>query len=380
MVNDRKVILFVVNSISFFLSHRLEIALASKNCGFDVHVAAPYDEDNCKLLYNLGFSFHTVSFSRYGLSPFNECISVFSLVRLFLKLKPDLVHLITIKPYLYGGIAARVTGVKCVVSAVAGLGIVFSSSEYKYRLLRSLLFYFFKFSFGHPNQVVIFQNSHDRDLLLNLGVISQDKVRMIRGSGVDLSKYKFSPDPVGTPIVTFASRLLKDKGVEVFVESSRILTKRGVDVKFWLIGEPDSGSSNSVSYDQLDEWRSERLIEVFGFRSDVPELFSKSSIIVFPSYYGEGLPKVLIEAAACGRPVVTTNHPGCIDAIIPNETGFLIPIKDPVALADMIQRLIEFPLLRIKMGAAGRALAESSFSIDLIVKMHMDIYQDILEL
>jgi glycosyltransferase involved in cell wall biosynthesis len=373
-----KKILFVVNTSVFFISHRLEIAKHAKDKGFEVHVASAYDQNSVQKIEREGFFYHEINFSRTGGNIFRELSTVMSLYTLFKMIKPDLVHLITIKPYLYGGIVARFVKVDCVVSAVAGLGILFSSKYIKYRLLRVFLYPFYRLAFSHKNQQVIFQNKDDCNILFNWGVVSQEKVVMIRGSGVDLDLYPYHPEPVGTPVISFAARLLIDKGVKVFIEASRILKSRKVKTRFRLIGDIDSGNSNSVTDKELNKWSDEGLIEVLGFREDIPHLFSDSNIVTLPSFYGEGLPKTLIEAAACGRAVITTDHPGCRDAIEANQTGLLIPIKNAVALADSIEYLIANPAIRNNLGVAGRNLAEREFNIENVVDKHIKIYNDLL--
>jgi glycosyltransferase involved in cell wall biosynthesis len=266
-----------------------------------------------------------------------------------------------------------------VVSAVAGLGILFSQESVKAKLLRSLLYVFYRLSFGHKNQAAIFQNTNDRDLLVSWGVLDQNKSILIRGAGADLTQYSFCDEPLGVPVVSFAARLLLDKGVGEFVEASKILKDRNVEAEFWLIGDPDSGNANSITSEQLYNWQKAGLVKYLGHSFDIAFLFSQSNIVCLPSYYGEGLPKVLIEAAACGRTVVTTDHPGCRDAIELNETGLLVPIKDAVALADAIEYLIENPNVRKAMGNAGRVLAEKEFAIEKIVDEHMQIYRNLLD-
>ena len=372
-------ILFLVNDPLFIVSHRLEICIEAVKLGYEVHIVSSYERDAVSKIESKGIHFHQVDFTRKGINPFTEIAKLFSLTILFRKIKPDLVHLITIKPYLYGGIAARITNVSGVVSAVAGLGILFSSNDLKYRGLRVLLYPLYRLAFGHKNQKIIFQNKNDRNLLLDWRVISKEKPVMIRGSGVDLDLYSHVPEPEGIPVISFAARLLIDKGVEVFVEASRILKSRNIIVRFWLIGEVDQGNANTVTKAQLRQWEAEELVELFGFRKDVSVLFAQSNIITLPSFYGEGLPKVLVEAAACGRAVITTDHPGCRDAIEVNESGVLIPTRDATALADAIEDLINDPNKRSMLGLAGRELAEREFAIDKIVNLHIQIYESLLE-
>ena len=371
-------LVFIVNTIDFFLSHRVDICLESLKAGHRVHVITKYTEDKIASLRRSGVVFHQLDFSRGGMNPIKELGDIATLYKIVKKIRPDIIHLIIIKPYLYGGIVARLVGVPAVVSAVSGLGILFSSSDLKYKLIRLSVYPLFQIAFGHKNQIVIFQNSTDRDILINWKVVHVKKARIIRGSGVRLSSFPFVSEPDNyPPVVSFAARLLKDKGVEILVEASRKLKDKKIDLDFWLIGEIDSGNKNSVTQRQLIAWEDEGLITLLGYRSDIANLFSKSNIIVLPSFYGEGLPKVLIEAAACGRAVITTDHPGCRDAV-EFDTSILVPIKDHVALAEAIQDLIQDSKKRQNMGKAGRRLAEQEFSIEKVVANHVQIYQELL--
>ena len=224
---------------------------------------------------------------------------------------------------------------------------------------------------------VIFQNPDDRDTLISLGALKADAARMIRGSGVSLEDYLCLPEPVtDKPVVVMAARLLEDKGVFEFVEAARLLRARGVDAKMRLIGSADTENLTCVTETVLEQWREEGAVELLGFRSDIAEQYADANIVCLPSYR-EGLPKSLVEAAACGRAVVTTDVPGCRDAITPNETGLLVPVKDSVALADAIQKLVEEPGLRKRMGKAGRDLAEEAFSIEKIIAQHLNIYEEV---
>src|SRR5690625_3227077 len=368
---------FVVNGLQYFLSHRLVIANRLLEQGYTVHIVAP---DDCPENFNqYGFIYHQVKISRKSVNPFVEFMVIRRLAALFKAIRPDLVHLVTIKPYLYGGIAARIARVPGVVSAVAGLGIVFSQNNSKTWLLRVLLYPLFRLAFGHKNQHVIFQNGNDEQVLQNWLTLSEQEITVIRGAGVELSSYSYVAELEGdVPVVVLAARLLKDKGVEQFVEASRLLQSRNVGAKFWLVGKPDQGNSNSVTPEQLKAWENEALVECLGYRSDIPVVFSQANIVCLPSFYGEGLPKVLLEAAACGRVVVTTDWPGCRDAITPNETGLLVPVRDAVALADALEKLIIDPECRRQMGRAGRALAKDVCTIVQVGEEHMDIYEDLL--
>jgi glycosyltransferase involved in cell wall biosynthesis len=371
-----KKILFIVNVDWFFVSHRLAIAKEALSQGYEVHIATSVT-NKLNLLIKNGLIVHDLGLNRgrANFSFISELLNFHSIIK---AINPDLVHLVTIKPVLLGGLAARLAGVPAVVSAVSGLGIVFSSKKLKYKFLRRLLYPFYRLALMHNNQKIIFQNDNDLSSLVRLKIVSPKKSTIIQGSGVDLNVFKYVPEPNGVPVISFAARLLIDKGVEVFVEASEILKKRKVNVHFWLIGEPDLGNINSVSIKQLKDWQSRGLVDWLGHREDIPFLFSMSNIVTLPSFYGEGVPKVLLEASACGRPVITTDHPGCRDAVEPNKTGLLIPPKDSVKLADAICILVNDSSLRIKMGANGRKRAEANFDVNKVVAEHMIIYDDLL--
>jgi len=371
-------ILLIVNVPSFFLSHRLAVAQAAKEKGFDVHIASANGSDVEKI-QRLGFTHHTIPFTRSGKNPFVELKALFGLARLFIRLKPDLVHLVTIKPVLYGGFLSRLLNIRAVVAAISGLGSVFTDDGAG-KFLRFLVLRMYQASLRGENIRVIFQNPDDEKKLLSAGVVLKKNSRLIKGSGVDLAVYpainELSNDRIK---VVMASRLLREKGTHVFVGAAKILLSRSISAEFILVGEPDPGNPSSISIQEFEDWRGGEIVNMMGFRKDIAQIFSQSHIIVLPSYYGEGLPKVLIEAAACGRPVVTTDHPGCRDAIVAGVTGLLVPVKDAVALADAIELLVKDAERRQAMGKAARIFAEQNFSIEHVVYQHLSIYKELLQ-
>ncbi|WP_028484060.1 glycosyltransferase family 4 protein [Thioalkalivibrio sp. ALE17] len=365
-------LLFVVNDFGFFVSHRLAVGVGARDAGFDVYVAAPGEppaelgEQDLKAV--------PVPISRRGANPFAEARSLWALYRLFRHLRPDLVHLVTIKPVLYGGMMARLARVPAVVSAISGLGTLFTTSGGRAGLMRRVAQAMYRVALGHGNQTVILQNPDDRMALIREGGLREEKTEIIRGSGVDLEGYACHAEPLGTPVVVMAVRLLREKGIEEFIEAARLVVARGVQARFLVVGDPDPGNPSSVSAEDVDRWRAEGVAEFLGFRQDIARIFRESHVVVLPSYR-EGLPKVLIEAAACGRAVVTTDVPGCRDAIEDGETGVLVPVRDVPALADALQALVEDPERRQAMGRAGRALAEREFAIEKVVDAHLEIYR-----
>lgn len=377
MISQR--LMLVVNSATFFLSHRLQIALEAQKAGFEVHVATPLGPDVEKIVSH-GLIYHSLPITRSGMNLISEFKVLILLFWLFRTIKPDLVHLVTIKPVLYGGIAARLARVRGVVAAISGLGFVFSSNGLKATLVKTLVAKLYQLVLGKRNLKVIFQNFVDCETLQQLTGLVATKMVMIKGSGVDLSDYIQTPSPEGIPVVIMAARLLRDKGVYEFLEAARLLQKRNIMAEFWLAGEPDKGNPASVTELELLDWESSENVKLLGNRSDIAHVFAQSSVVVLPSYYREGLPKVLMEAAACGRAVVTTDMPGCRDAIEPNVTGLLVPPRDAVALADAIQCLLYNTKLRERMGQAGRLLAEREFSIEKVVSAHLEVYNELLEI
>lgn len=376
MAKTARKMLFVVNTPGFFLSHRLPLANAAKASGYEVHVATAFGPGIDQILAQ-GLVHHVIPFARSGHNPLSEVGAILQLVRLFLCVKPSLIHLITIKPVLYGGIAARLTSVNSVVAAVSGLGTVFLANSFAGKLRRWFVVRLYHIAFNQKKLAVIFQNHDDRSVLISHGVVHPADTRIVRGSGVALAGYPYVPEPKGQLVVVMAARLLRDKGVFEFVEAARVLRSRGVGVKMRLIGSPDRGNPTSVTNRDLKYWAEDGSVELLGHRTDIAAQYAQAHIVCLPSYR-EGLPKCLIEAAACGRAIVTTDVAGCRDAVIPNVTGILVPVKDAVALADAIQKLVEEPELRVKMGCAGRQLAEEKFAIKIIVDQHLKIYQEVL--
>ncbi len=369
-------LLFIVNIDWFFLSHRLPIAIKALNEGYEVHIATSIT-DKYDVLRSHGLIVHPLPIGRSSIGFFSELKTFLTFLRVIRKVRPHILHLVTIKPVIFGGICARLAGVPSVVSAISGLGFVFLARGLKASVVRTLVVSLYRLALGKRNLKVICQNPNDCETLVQTAGLSLARVAMIPGSGVDLVNYMVKPLPQGIPLVVMAARLLRDKGVYEFIEAAQLLNQRSVAVRFCLIGEPDHGNPATVTLDDLCAWDRYGCVERLGYRNDIPDLFSKANVVVLPSYYGEGLPKTLVEAAACGRAVVTTDHPGCRDAIEPGKSGLLVPVKDSTALADAIQQLVDNPKLQYSMGRAGRALAEREFAIEKIVNAHLTIYKEL---
>jgi len=367
-------LLFVINDAAFFASHRLVLAQAARVAGYDVHIAcAP--GPGVPLLTGAGFTHHPIPLSRSGLSPWRELRALVSIYRLMRWLRPAVVHLVTPKAVIYGGIAARYARVRGVVAAISGLGHVFTAEGDRMPLVRALTSRAYRFALGGRGTVVITQNPDDAAALLAMRAARQDNLVFIRGSGVDLAVYAFTPEAPGIPVVVFAARLLRTKGVGDFVAAARRVRASGVAARFVVAGDPDPGNHATVTAEDIVNWRRDGVVEFAGHQADIARLFAAAHVVVLPSVYGEGLPKVLIEAAACGRAVITTDMPGCRDAIESGVTGILVPPHDVTALAAAIESLLQDPARRRALGSAGRALAERAFAIGSVVARHLELYE-----
>lgn len=374
-------VLIVVNVDYFFVSHRLNVGLRALKEGWEVHVATELTSKR-ELLESCGFFVHHIPVGRNTLNPYRLIKMAWCLGGIIKKIRPDVIHLVTIKPVLIGGSLARLFKVGAVVYAVSGLGYVFTSGGRFSSVRRFLVHAWYKFVLSAENKIIIFQNLQDRNTIESIKKLSETEVMMIPGSGVDLVEYGFSPFQVNdfSEIkIIMASRLLVEKGVREFVEAARQITSRCPHVRFTLVGAPDTANPASITEKELKNWKDEGCVEVLGARTDVAALMQQSHIVVLPSYYGEGLPKVLIEAAACGRAVITTDMPGCRDAIEHGVTGLLVKPRDVDDLIDAIQGLIDNPELCIELGKAGRRRAELLFDVNDVAQKHMDVYDRVFK-
>lgn len=365
-----KKILFVVNVDWFFISHRLPLALEALKRGYEVHIACGIT-DKKEYLESLGLIVHPLNLSRSGTGIKGEIKAFCEIYNLVKKINPNIAHFVTIKPVLYGGIASRFLSIGKKVFSISGLGFIFIKQGLKATLVRMLIKTMYKFALGGKNSHVIVQNPDDKAVVNSIVKVP---ITLIRGSGVDLSQYEYKKEKYENIKVSMACRLLKDKGVFEYIEAAKILKQKLSNVEFELHGDIDIHNPASLTDNDIEKIKKDAFVNVYGFSSDIAKVFSDSNIVVLPSYR-EGLPKVLIEAAACGRAVVTTDVPGCRDAIEPNITGLLCKVKDSKSLASMIEKLIVDKNLRNSMGTAGRELAEKEFDINKVVEKHFEIYE-----
>ena len=371
-MTKRPKLLFVVTEDWYFVSHRLSLAMAAQRAGFEVVVATREGEHGGHIRA-AGIRLIPCQLSRRRGNPLQE---IAMLVRLYRRERPEIVHHVALKPVLYGALAAKVAGVPYVVNAVAGLGWLFTSNSFAARAFRPVFCWLLVWLLGASSSRTIVQNPDDFGLMTQKGV-SEDRLRLIRGAGVDTSVFAPAPQLPPEPVtVVFAARMLLDKGVREFVEAAHVLTDAGVKARFVLVGDPDPGNPAAVPVTSLRAWHGHHGIEWWGRREDMPAVFRLAHIACLPSYR-EGLPKVLLEAAACGLPIVTTDAPGCRDVVRDGDNGFLVPIRNAQALAVALGRLIEDAAFRATMGRRAREIVLAEFSEGRIIEETLAVYLEL---
>ncbi len=364
-------LLYVVTEYWYFVSHRLPLAVAAQAAGFQVAVATRAGRQ-ADAIRNAGIRLIPFELSRRGGNPLAE---VMALWRLYRREKPDLVHHVALKPVMAGSVAAWLARVPAQVNAVAGLGWLFTSSGRAVRLLRPALRWMLGRLLMQPHSLTIVQNPEDKALLECSGV-SAARLRLIRGAGVDVQIFYPVMPPPGPVCIVLVARMLWDKGVGEFVEAARCLTEAGVNARFVLVGDPDPANPASVPESTLRSWHGQHGVEWWGRRDDMPAVLQAAHIACLPSSYGEGLPKSLLEAAACGLPIVTTDAPGCREVVQDGVSGLLVPVRDADALAAALGELIGDAGLRRNMGEQSRVRAEIEFGQEAIIAQTLAVYRE----
>ncbi len=366
-------LLFLISEDWFFCSHRLPLAIAAREAGFHVTVATRVGKD-AERIRAAGLDLIPLHWSRRSTHPLRELAALREVIAVFRKVRPHIVHQVAIKPVLYGSVAARVTRVPIIINAVAGLGYVFASQDFKARVLRPILRAAFHLLLDRHNARLILQNRDDAEQFTRERIVERSRVTLIRGSGVDPSRFTVVPELEGPPLVVLPARMLRDKGVEEFVQAARALRRDGVQARFALVGSPDPENLACIPETQLTEWQAEGVIEYWGWCNDMIPVFQQAHVVCLPSYR-EGLPKALIEAAACGRAIVTTDVPGCREVVTDGDNGLLVSARDADSLARALRRLIEDTALRQAMGRRGRERAEQEFSMTRVIAETFALYR-----
>lgn len=367
-------ILYLVSEDWYFMSHRLPMARAAKAAGYDVHVAARVAKHGAAILAE-GFTLHPVAWRRGSLNPFVLLGTVREIRRLYRRLKPDLVHHVALVPSVLGSIAAL--GLPMArLNAFAGLGFAFTSSTLKARFMRGIAAPLMRWLLNRPATCVLVQNPDDRDAVLALGV-PKHHIALIPGSGIDTDELTPLPEPDGIFTVGFVGRLLDDKGVRPLVRAHEILAQRGVDFRLLLAGSPDPSNPASIPNAVIESWRHRLHLVVLGHVDGIATVWAQSHVGVLPSRR-EGLPKSLLEAAACERALIATDVPGCREIARQDVNALLVPVDDPEALANAIETLMSDPERRRRFAAASRQMAVEEFSSAHVGREIVALYRRLL--
>ena len=368
-------LLYLVTEDWYFLSHRLPMARAARDAGFDVHVATRVGAGRAAIEAE-GFALHALPWRRADIGP-GAVSSVAAIRRLYRRLDPDIVHHVALKPALLGSLAGLGLRARPVVNSVAGLGFLFASEHVLARTLRPLFGPAFSRLMNRAGHRVVVQNPDDRATLVRIGV-DPDHIELIPGSGVDTDAFEPLPEPEGPFTVALAARMLEIKGVRAAVAAHGLLRARGLDTRLLLAGAPDPENRATISRAELETWNALPGLTWLGHVDDIRAVWARAHAAVLPSEGGEGLPKSLLEAAACGRPIVATDVPGCREIARPGVNAFRVPPRDPAALADAIETLARAPEMRRRFGAASRRLAVEEFSAGEIGRKTAALYGHLL--
>ncbi len=368
-------VLLVANTDWYLYNYRLPFLHHLRQSGFEVVLVSPSGQYVPRLEQE-GFRHVAWEVGRQSIAPWTEMDALFKLSAIYKCERPVLAHHFTIKPVLYGSSAARRLKIPAVVNSITGRGVVFQGQVKWARWLQPGVKLFYKQAFSHPNSAAIFENDGDRDFFLEQGFVSPGRAWVTNGVGVDAGRFSPQPEPEGVPLIVLAARLLWDKGVGTLVNAARILHER-MEVRVALVGQPDPGNPSSIERETLQKWVAEGVVEWWGWQEEMQKVYSGCHIVALPTF-SEGAPVSLIEAAACGKPIVATDIPGCRVVVQDGVNGFLVPVDDPQKLAEALERLARSPELRTRMGAAGRKRVLESLTFEKVNAATLRVYQTLL--
>ena len=369
-------VLFVITEDWFFHSHFLDRAKYIASSGGTVGIATRFSIHE-EELRDLGFELFPIDFSRRGLNPISEFITALKIRRIVRRFKPDIAHNIALKPVVTGTFGELLGRQGVVINALVGMGYIFTSTDTRASVVKPILSRILKFLLRSNSVHVVIENPDDLNSLVDEGFVRKSQISLIRGAGVDLIAFPFQPEATGPVVVTMVSRILRDKGVLEFIDSASQLLVKMPEVKFQIVGEPDLGNPSAIQQSEIDSWESLPNVKYLGRRGDISDILKGSHIVCLPSYR-EGLPKSLLEALSSGRPIITTDVPGCREVCEDGVNGLLIPARDSIALSDAIEKLAINPELRQAMGRASRMRAESEFSSELVCTQTLDLYRRLM--
>ena len=372
-------LLFLVNNDHYFCSHRLPLALSAKSSGYEVIVVTRL-RDHGSIITNNGFKAINLHFTRAYKNIVKDFIVLLRLIWIYVTEKPDIVHHVGLKACLFGSVASVFVRKTKNINAITGLGYLFISQTLLTRIIRNLIKPFLRVLLKRKKSWVIFQITEDMNLFIKNNIARRDKSVLIAGSGVDTSLYvPYHENTTQKNVVMLASRMLKHKGIIEFVNAAKRCHEINLGLRFVLVGPIDQDNPTAISEQQIKLWADDGIIEWWGERKNMHEVLHEADIVCLPSYR-EGLPKILLEAAACGLPIITTDTPGCREVVENNKSGFLIPVGDDIRLAEAIATLAKSQKQSSEMGRVGRSIVCQKFSIELVVEKTLGIYKKALEI
>lgn len=368
-----KILLFA-NTDWYIYNFRFSLAQELRNQGHEVILLSP-PGDFHELMQANGFQWIPFPLSRQSIKPFGELWTIWHLIRLYRRVRPDIVHHFTIKPVIYGSLAAHILHIRGIINSITGLGHLFIDTGARTRFLRTIAKVLYRISLRRTQ--AIFENPEDRDIFIQNRLIKADQSHLIMGTGVDVEKFRPTAKHNGTPVVLFSSRMLVTKGLLEFMEATRLLKQKGIKARFALAGRTDPGNPANIPQEHIDNWKDSGLLEWWGWQDDMPSTLAQADVFCLPSYR-EGVPNALLEAAACGLPIVTTDVPGCRDVVTHGVNGLLVPVRNAPVLADALETLLSDSKLRDQMGVAGREIAVNKFGLGKVNEETLLVYQRFL--
>ena len=375
-LEEHKTLVFVINVDWYFKLHWLDRAAACVDAGYDVHLITNFTQDDIrKSIESVGVTTHHVHINRKTLNPFADLELVRSTIKTLRRLKPNITHTITAKPNIYCGILKRFYS-GALFCSVTGLGRGYSgNASIASTTIRLILNRLYSLAFSQKNVFVFFENKHDRDLLVEKTRLTEDRTQVVHGAGVDINQFAYSPAPDDGITVLFAARLLKSKGLHSLIRATRKLKEKDITIKLNVAGIIDEDAKDRISLSSIKKWHAQEDINWLGQSDNMPNLIASSNIVCLPSTYGEGIPRILIEAGACGRPVISTNVPGCNEFVEHYETGLLVEPDNDEELMQALERLYQDSDLRLRLGKNARAKVENAYSNESVIHEILSSYQ-----
>jgi glycosyltransferase involved in cell wall biosynthesis len=373
----KKVLFLVVDSMAFYVQ-RLVMAKGVQAAGYEVHVAGA-DAGAVDKIEELGFTFHKMDLNRGGINPFADLIPFIKLVFFLAKQRPDILQCVSIKQVLYGATAGTIVGLKNIVCLINGLGYAFEGNDFKGKVIKKIAIALYQNALALPGIRVIFQNPDDQNYFIENKIVEKEKTVLIRGSGVDMTKFAPTPQPNNdVPVVLFVGRLLKSKGIFDLIEAAKTLKAEGIKFTLRVVGEPDDRNPEAISKEEITKLHKEGIVDWVGRQSDMPKFYREADIICLPTLYKEGLPLTLLEAASIGRALIATDVPGCREIVRNGENGCLVKPKDLKDLENALRQLVTDKDLRIQMGNTSTRIIKDEFSSHIIQAELLKVYLSLI--